>query len=98
MCPPETRIGIFLICQHSICYTGGHEFVAQGCVDGVTLVFWLLCLPWEEVPSAVTVTKTSAQGLLFTDGYTLSIMNIICGIGSAFSKPSLFHVISEASR
>lgn len=72
MCPPETKISIFLICQHSLCCIGGRELVAQGCVGGLTLVFWLLCLPWEEVPVAVTVTKTGAQGLLFPAVYTLS--------------------------
>lgn len=72
MLPPETKISIFLICQHSLCYTEEPELVAQGWIGGLALVVWSLCLPWEEVPGAVTVTKTGAQGLLLPAGYILS--------------------------
>lgn len=44
ICPPESKIIIFLICQQSLCYAGGHKHVAQGCAGVLIVVVWSLCL------------------------------------------------------
>lgn len=45
--------------------------MSQGDVSGLILVFWLLFLPWEELPVADTALKTGAQGFPFPTSYTL---------------------------
>lgn len=70
LCPPESKISVFLIWQQSLCYTGGHELAAQGCVGVLIAVVWSLCLP--RSPWYCHCDKNGYSRTPVPPGYTLS--------------------------
>lgn len=89
ICPPESKISIFLICQQSLCYAGGHKLVAQGCIGVLIVVVWSLCLLRKSLVLSLwqkQVLKDSCSSGL----YSFWVELWPCGTGSAFSKYSLF--------